>query len=101
MRFIILILFVFMGLKSMSQNVSAKSNELIVDFSDPRKDNSVTLSTINWISPVDSVTHLKQEIFSISAEVKSMYGLLSAKLRVKDRKTNEVLNEFKFTIDEN
>lgn len=100
MKHIFIIIFIALAGTTCAQSVSARSNELIVDFSDPRNDHSVSMSTIKWATPVDSVTRLNQETISISAEVNSIYGTLSAKLRVKDLKAGKILSEFKVPIVE-
>jgi antitoxin component YwqK of YwqJK toxin-antitoxin module len=81
--------------------VSAKSNKITIDLSDIRKDNSVSIPTINWMVPVDSISYLENGKFNMVAEVKSIYGLNSVKLRLMDRKNRTVLKEFKLNIEEN
>ncbi len=100
MRYFAIALILLPVIAAKAQTLSARSNELIVDFSDPRNDHSVSMSTITWSTPVDTLTVISGDKLVVSAEVKSIYGLLSAKLRVKERKTTKVLNEFKIPIDD-
>lgn len=97
--FVILFLIAFAGTVS-AQSVSAKSSELIVDFSDPRSDHSVSMSTITWISPYDTLAHVKGDNLVVAADVKSMYGLLSAKIFIKDPASHKALKDFKVPITE-
>jgi len=101
MRNTMLILLSLVCVNTYAQNVSAKSNRITIDLSDPRKDNSVSIPTISWTEPVDSISYLKDGKFSMMAEVKSIYGLNSVKLRLIDRRSKVVLKEFKLSIEEN
>ena len=101
MQYTIIILLSLVCVKTYGQNVSAKSNKITIDLSDPRKDNSVSIPTINWMEPVDSISYLKDGKFNMLAEVKSIYGLNSVKLRLTDRRNKTVLKEFKLSIEEN
>ncbi len=97
MKYSITLLFVAIVGIAKAQSVSARSNELIVDFSDPRSDHSVSMSTISWISPYDSL--VKGDNLVVAADVKSIYGLLSAKLFIKDA-SGKTLKDFKTPITE-
>ncbi len=101
MRTFMLILLSLICFKPYAQNVSAKSNKITIDLSDPRKDNSVSIPTISWKVPVDSISYLNDGKFNMLAEVKSIYGLNSVKLRLIDRKNRVVMKEFKMSIEEN
>ena len=100
MRNTILILLSLVCFKTYAQNVSAKSNKITIDLSDPRKDNSVSIPTISWMEPADSISYVKDGNFNMVAEVKSIYGLNSVKLRLMDRRNKTVLKEFKLSIEE-
>lgn len=101
MRSVITIILISICFNTYAQNVSAKSNKITIDLSDIRKDNSVSIPTINWMVPVDSISYLENGKFNMVAEVKSIYGLNSVKLRLMDRKNRTVLKEFKLNIEEN
>lgn len=101
MRYCILFFLLVAFADVFSQTVRDRSNEINVDFSDPRRDNSVSIPTINWTTPADSVVTLKDGKFLMVAEVTSIYGLNSVKLRLRDKKNNTVIKEFKLTIEEN
>ena len=98
MKYISILLFIVLTANVKAQSVSARSNELIVDFSDPRNDHSVSMSTVTWISPYDSL--VKGDNLVVAADVKSTYGLLSAKVFVKDFASGKTLKEFKVSINE-
>ncbi len=97
---LIFVLIIVVAFKTTAQNISARSNEITVDFSDPRKDNSVSIPTINWNIPKDSISFLEDGKYYRAAEVKSIYGLNSVKIRLKNKKTNTVIREFKQSIEE-
>jgi hypothetical protein len=100
MKQVIFIFFIVSGFNSVAQNISAKSNEIRIDFSDPRKDNSVSIPTINWSIPRDTISYLSDGKYYMAADVKSIYGLNSVKIFLKNKKTNTLIREFKQSIEE-
>lgn len=100
MKNCLIIFLTLAGFQNLAQSISAKSNEITIDFSDPRKDNSVSIPTINWFTPADSISYLRDGKYYMAADVKSIYGLNSVKIRLKNKTTNVVIREFKQPIEE-
>jgi hypothetical protein len=54
-----------------AQNVTARTNEFEVDFSDPKKSVTTTIPVINWITPVPETNYAQENKFKIKLEVES------------------------------
>jgi hypothetical protein len=54
-----------------AQNVTARTNEFEVDFSDPKKSVTTTIPVINWITPVPETNYAQENKFKIKIEVES------------------------------
>ncbi len=99
-NFLILICVIFISFDVLSQSLSAKSNEISVDFSDLKKNYSISIPTIRWSVPADSISYLSDGKFIINAEVKSIYGLNSVDLRIKDRQNKKPIKELSLLINQ-
>lgn len=55
----------------MAQNVTTRTNEFEVDFSDPKKQMYTTIPVINWVSPVPETNYAQEMKFKIEVEIES------------------------------
>lgn len=54
-----------------AQNVTARTNEFEVDFSDPKKVAATTIPVINWVTPVPETNYAQENKFKIKVEIES------------------------------
>ena len=71
----------------MAQNVSTRTNEFEVDFSDPKKLAYTSIPVINWISPVPETNYAQEMKFKIQIEIQSEKPIKNITLYIKE---NEV-----------
>jgi hypothetical protein len=71
----------------MAQNVTTRTNEFEVDFSDPKKLVYTTIPMINWISPVPETNYAQEMKFKIEIEIESEKPIKSIAIYIKE---NEV-----------
>ena len=67
-----------------AQNVSTRTNEFEVDFSDPKKLVNSTVPTINWIAPVAETNYAQDPKFKIKFNVESASGIKNITLSIKE-----------------
>lgn len=68
----------------MAQNVSTRTNEFEVDFSDPKKLMYTTIPVINWISPVPETNYAQEMKFKIEIEIESEKPLKNITIYIKE-----------------
>jgi hypothetical protein len=68
----------------MAQNVSTRTNEFEVDFSDPKKLVSTTIPVINWVTPVAETNYAQETKYKIKVEVESDKPIKSITIYVKE-----------------
>ena len=68
----------------MAQNVSTRTNEFEVDFSDPKKLMYSTIPVINWISPVQETNYAQEMKFRIEVEIESDKPLKNITIHIKE-----------------
>lgn len=71
-------------LESIAQNVSTRTNEFEVDFSDPNKLVSSTIPVINWITPVAETHYAQENKYSIKFEITSATPIKNISITVKE-----------------
>lgn len=69
---------------SMAQNVSTRTNDFEVDFSDPKKLAYTTIPVINWITPVQETNYAQENKFKIRVEIDSDKPIKSIIINVKE-----------------
>ncbi|GCC50930.1 peptidase C14 [Chryseotalea sanaruensis] len=69
---------------AMAQNVSTRTNDFEVDFSDPKKLASTTIPVINWITPVQETNYAQENKFKIRVEIDSDKPIKSIIINVKE-----------------
>ncbi len=52
-----------------AQNVSSRTNEFEVDFSDPKKLVYTTIPIINWVSPIPETNYAQEAKYKIEIEI--------------------------------
>jgi hypothetical protein len=67
-----------------AQNVSTRTNEFEVDFSDPKKLVTSTVPAINWITPVPETNYAQENRYSIKFEIESSTALKSISISIKE-----------------
>src|SRR5579859_3562065 len=72
-----------------TQNFSARSNTISLDYSDPKNSISTTLAKIEWQTPVNETVFLKEGMITIELTVTSKTPLRSARLIVRDKLSGE------------
>lgn len=82
----LLILFVALAisLAAIAQNVSTRTNEFEVDFSDPKKLVASTVPVINWITPIPETSYVQESKFKVKFEVLSSSPLKSVVISIKE-----------------
>jgi hypothetical protein len=68
----------------MAQNVSTRTNEFEVDFSDPKKLAYTTIPVINWITPVQETNYAQENKFKIRVEIDSDKPIKNIIINVKE-----------------
>jgi hypothetical protein len=67
-----------------AQNVSTRTNEFEVDFSDPNKLVSSTIPVINWITPVAETTYAQDNKYKIKFEIESSTPIKNITISIKE-----------------
>src|SRR3990170_8184975 len=84
-RFFFLFVFSVLSIPTlMAQNVSTRTNEFEVDFSDPRKLMYTTIPVINWIAPVPETNYAQEMKFKIQIEIQSDKPLKDITIYIKE-----------------
>lgn len=68
----------------MAQNVSTRTNEFEVDFSDPKKLAYTTIPVINWITPVPETNYAQENKFRIKVEIDSDKPIKNIIINIKE-----------------
>ncbi|HEX8041874.1 MAG TPA: caspase family protein [Chryseosolibacter sp.] len=69
---------------AMAQNVSTRTNEFEVDFSDPKKLMYSTIPVINWISPAQETNYAQEMKFKIEIEIQSEKPIKNVTIYIKE-----------------
>jgi hypothetical protein len=84
-RILLSIALSFLGMAaSIAQNVSARTNEFEVDFSDPKKLAYTTIPVINWISPEQETNYAQEMKFKIEIEIQSDKPIKNVTIYIKE-----------------
>lgn len=67
-----------------AQNVSTRTNEFEVDFSDPNRLVSSTVPVINWITPIAETNYAQENKYSIKFEITSTTPLKNITISIKE-----------------
>ena len=69
---------------AIAQNVSARTNEFEVDFSDPAKLAYTTIPVINWVSPAAETNYAQEMKFKIEIEIQSDKPIKNVTIYIKE-----------------
>lgn len=67
-----------------AQNVSTRTNDFEVDFSDPNKLVTSTIPVINWITPVAETTYAQENKYKIKFEIESGTPIKNITISIKE-----------------
>lgn len=67
-----------------AQNVSTRTNEFEVDFSDPTRLVTSTIPVINWITPVAETTYAQENKYKIKFEIESGTPIKNITISIKE-----------------
>ena len=67
-----------------AQNVSTRTNEFEVDFSDPNKLVTSTIPVINWITPTAETTYAQENKYKIKFEIESGTPIKNITISIKE-----------------
>jgi hypothetical protein len=70
-----------------AQNVTTRTNDFEVDFSDPKKLATTTIPVINWIAPVPETNYSQEMKFKIQIEIQSDKPLKDVIIYIKENET--------------
>lgn len=76
--------FVFIVFASQAQTVTTRTNDFVVDFSDPKKLVNTTIPVINWITPIAEITYAQENKYKIKLEVDGATPLKSIVISLKE-----------------
>lgn len=68
----------------MAQNVTTRTNEFEVDFSDPKKLMHSTIPVISWISPIAETNYAQENKYKIQIDVSSERPIKSVTIFIKE-----------------
>ncbi|NJN42726.1 MAG: caspase family protein [Flammeovirgaceae bacterium] len=69
---------------AVAQNVSTRTNDFEVDFSDPTKLVSSTIPVINWITPVGEINYAQESKYKIKFEIESSTPIKNITISIKE-----------------
>jgi hypothetical protein len=81
--FVLLLLLTALSFAAKAQNVTARSSEFEVDFSDPGKLVTSTVPVINWQVPVQETSYVQEQGFKIKLDVESGTPLKAVTINIK------------------
>jgi Caspase domain len=80
----VVVLFALASATGFAQNVSTRTNEFEVDFSDPKKLVTSTIPVINWITPVAETTYAQENKYKIKFEIESTTPMKNITISIKE-----------------
>jgi hypothetical protein len=82
--FFFIIMFVVLSHALYSQNISTRTNEFEVDFSDPKKLAYTTIPVINWLSPAAETNYVQEMKFKMQIEIHSDRPIRNVTIYIKE-----------------
>src|SRR6478609_6617495 len=71
-------------ISTVAQNVSTRTNEFEVDFSDPKKAYNTSIPIINWITPVAESNFSGENKYKIKVEIESTKPIKNITIEIKE-----------------
>lgn len=99
-NYIITFWIVLIGTSTVAQNFASRSNEMILNYKDPKKSLSTTLPKISWQSPFNETIFLKEGKLAIEFTVDSKTPIKSIQLLVRDKVNNVVKGTVSVPIED-
>lgn len=84
-----------------AQNVSTRTSEFEVDFSDPKNLVYATIPVINWVTPTAESSYASEKKFNIKVEVESEKPIKSITISIKEGETNAATRGTQTIVPEN
>src|SRR5690349_5678692 len=84
MKSVLLLLFVCGVVQVLAQNVSTRTNEFEVDFSDPTKLVTTTIPVINWVTPTAETNFAGEARYKIKFEIESATPLKNISIIIEE-----------------
>lgn len=81
-----------------AQNLTSKSNEVGLDFSDPKKNYATSISKIVWQTPENDVTFQKDGRVEVKLTVESRHPLKTIELFIMEKESKKQLGMFSVDI---
>jgi hypothetical protein len=85
--FTLVSLLIIPWMSTLAQNVSTRTNEFEVDFSDPKKVYNTTIPVINWITPVAESNYSGENKYKIKVEIESSKPIKNITIEIKEDET--------------
>lgn len=85
---------------ALGQNFSSRSNDMMLNYTDPKKSLSTTLPKITWQSPFNPTIFLKEGKYTIELIVDSKTPIKSVQILVRDKKSDEVRGTMSVPMDD-
>lgn len=83
-KLIVAVLCAIASATGFAQNVSTRTNEFEVDFSDPKKLVTSTIPVINWITPIAETTYAQENKYKIKFEIESGTPIKNITISIKE-----------------
>lgn len=83
-KLLVLLFGIATALSAAAQNVSTRTNDFEIDFSDPKKLVASTVPVINWITPVPETNYAQDNKFKVKFEIASTSPLKNVTLSIRE-----------------
>jgi hypothetical protein len=91
---------VIISTSTLAQNFSSRSNEMVLNYTDPKKSLSTTLPKITWQTPFNETIFVKEGKLSVEFTVESKTPVKSIQLLVRDKVNNVVKGTVSVPLDD-
>ena len=83
-KLLVLLVGIAAGFNLTAQNVSTRTNEFEVDFSDPKKLANSVIPVINWITPTAETNYAGEQKYKIKFEIESSAPIKNIQIIIKE-----------------
>ena len=95
---IFVVVVLVLALHGKAQNLSSKSNEVSLDFSDSKKSYSTVAPSIKWLLPLNEISYVKEGKLQVQIQIESKRPLKTVSLVVRDKQRNEVKGQLNIPL---
>ncbi len=99
-NYIITFWIALISISTVAQNFASRSNEMILNYKDPKKNLSTTLPKISWQSPFNETIFLKEGKLAVEFTVDSKTPIKSIQLLVRDKINNVIKGTVSVPIED-